>query len=1055
MWLRSLIENHKLTNLLFILVLLMGYLVYLQLPREQDPSINFNWVQITTLLPGASAQDIEKKITDVLEEELEKIQNIKFVSSTSREGVSSILVRFQDISSRLFDKRMVDLRREINNVEDELPEEAESPTIYEITTANAFPTATVVISGPADDENLRRQAIILENELTRTKGVDRVQLTGERDPEIQIRFDVGKIQLLGISPTAVADTIRTFYRDISAGSARVGEDQWLIRIEGTTTDPDELAQLPVLINQGAQSEVRLGEIAEVVWARAKADRLVRFQGRPAVMFAVMKQESTNTLELVEQINHLIEEKKKFSKELGVNYTLIDDQTLITRNALSIMENNALIGLIFVLFVTWFFLGSRISLLVTIGIPFTLAGTFIMLKVFDQTLNTSVLLAIVIALGMLVDDAVVVVESINNKIRSGLKGIHAAWTGLTEVIGPVTASVLTTMAAFLPLMLLPGILGKFMMVIPLVVTTALAVSLIEAYWMLPGHIIAAKVSFARASVIDNLRQRIIHKLKVYYGYTLIKIMRHPKKTISALVLLFAAALSAVESGVIRVDFFAADTIRLFYVNVEMPTSSSLDETMEKMLEVEKHVARNLEDYEVRSVVSYAGQMFTETAPMFGEHLGQIMVSLQPREEGFRSVEQIIEDMRSDVLQVIGPTNTSFLKLAGGPPTSKPISVKVRGKEYRELRQATDALKTFIATDERFRDISDDDSKGRYGLTLKLNNDAINRLDIVPNDVYRTIKMLVDGEIVSYVQHEGEQVALRIKSTSAVENNYHDINELLRLSVPTRSGDNVPLKELVVVQSEQVKGNLRHYNFLRTITLESDIDKQNIDTVAANNLIKDYWETIAKNYPNVSLDFSGELDDIQESIDAIAMLFMLGIGLMYLILSTQFQSYFQPLMVLITVPMAFTGVVLGLFVSGNPLSLFTMYGIVALAGIAVNAAIVLISTANKNLAKGMSLIHAIFYASRRRMLPILITTLTTIAGLFSLAVGLGGHSLIWSPVATAIVWGLFFSTFLTLFVVPALYQMSMYRVANKRNMTLFVAQNQDSQKSEIYNNNEINK
>ncbi|MBU2710944.1 efflux RND transporter permease subunit [Zooshikella harenae] len=1055
MWLRSLIENHKLTNLLFLLILLMGYLVYLQLPREQDPSINFNWVQITTLLPGASAQDIEKKITDVLEEELEKIQNVKFVSSTSREGVSSILVRFQDISQRLFDKRMADLRREINNVEDELPEEAESPTIYEVTTANAFPTATVVISGPADDENLRRQAIILENELIRTKGVDRVQLTGERDPEIQIRFDVEKIQLLGISPTAVADTIRTFYRDISAGSARVGEDQWLIRVEGTTTNPDELAQLPVLTNQGSHSEVRLGDIAEVVWARAKADRLVRFQGRPAVMFAVMKQESTNTLELVERISHLVEDKNKFSKELGVNYTLIDDQTLITRNALSIMENNALIGLAFVLFVTWFFLGSRISLLVTIGIPFTLAGTFIMLKVFDQTLNTSVLLAIVIALGMLVDDAVVVVESINNKIRSGLKGIHAAWTGLTEVIGPVTASVLTTMAAFLPLMLLPGILGKFMMVIPLVVTTALAVSLIEAYWMLPGHIIAAKVSFARVSAIDNFRQHIIHKFKVYYGYALLKVMRHPKKTISALVLLFAAALSAVESGVIRVDFFAADTIRLFYVNVEMPTNSSLDETMDKMLEVEKHVAKNLEDHEVRSVVSYAGQMFTETAPMFGEHLGQIMVSLQPRKEDYRSVEQIIEDMRSDVLQVIGPTNISFLKLAGGPPTSKPVSVKVRGKEYSELRQATDALKAYIAKNNNFRDISDDDSKGRYGLTLKLNNDAINRLDIVPNEVYRTVKMLVDGEIVSYVQHESEQVALRIKSTSAVENNYNDINELLRLSVPTRNGDNVPLKELVNVKTEQVKGNLRHYNFLRTITLESDIDKQKIDTVAANNLIKDYWETIAKKYPNVSLDFSGELDDIQESIDAIAMLFMLGIGLMYLILSTQFQSYFQPLMVLITVPMAFTGVVLGLFVSSNPLSLFTLYGIVALAGIAVNAAIVLISTANKNLAKGMTLIHAIFYASRRRMLPILITTLTTIAGLFSLAVGLGGHSLIWSPVATAIVWGLFFSTFLTLFVVPALYQMSMYRVANKRNMTLFVTQDQDLQQNGISKDKEVRK
>ncbi|WP_163835381.1 efflux RND transporter permease subunit [Spartinivicinus ruber] len=1030
MWLRSLIENHKLTNLLFGLVLLMGYLIYQQLPREQDPSINFNWVQITTLLPGASAKDIEKKVTDILEESLEKVQDIKFVSSTSREGVSSILVRFQDISQRLFDKRMADLRREINNVEDELPEEIERPNIVEITSANAFPTATVVVAGPSDDENLRRQASILENELARIPGVDRVQLTGEKDPEIQIRFDIDKIQLLGISPVTIANSIRNFYSDISAGSARIGKDQWLIRIEGTTTNPDELAKLPILTNEGSLSEIRLGDVATVVRARAKADRLVRFQGRPAVMFAIMKQESTNTLELVERIDQFVQQKNTYAEELGVNISLIDDQTLITRNALNIMQNNALLGLIFVLFVSWVFLGSRISLLVTIGIPFTLAGTFITLNILDQTLNTSVLLAIVIALGMLVDDAVVVVESIYSKLRQGITGIEAAWTGLLEVISPVTASVLTTIAAFLPLMLLPGILGKFMMIIPLVVTTALAISLIEAYWMLPGHILAAKVSFAKPSKVDKYRQRFIHKLKVYYGFALIKIMRHPIKTLTTLVLLFILSLSAVMSGLIRMDFFAADTIRLFYINVEMPTTSSLDETMEKVLEVEKLAYQDLSTEETRSIVSYSGQMFTETAPLFGEHLGQILVSLKPPAEGFRSVEQIIEDMRADVATVVGPTNISFLKLAGGPPTSKPISVKVRGKDYNELRQATDALKTFMANDNRFRDISDDDSQGRYGLTLKLNYDAINQLNIRPDDIYRTVRMLIDGEIVSYVQHEGDQTALRLKSTAAVNNQFHDTEALLRLSVPTPTGNNVPLRELVVINTEQVKGNIRHYNFLRTITLEADIDKLRINTVAANELIKGHWPTIAANYPNVSLDFSGELDDIQESIDAIAMLFLLGIGLMYLILSTQFQSYFQPLMVLITVPMAFVGVVLGLLVSGNPLSLFTMYGIVALAGIAVNAAIVLISTANNNLAKNMSLMHATFYAARRRMLPIIITTLTTIAGLFSLAVGLGGHSLIWSPVATAIVWGLVFSSFLTLFIVPVLYQMSMQRKAKKQ-------------------------
>lgn len=714
-------------------------------------------------------------------------------------------------------------------------------------------------------------------------------------------------------------------------------------------------------------------------------------------------------------------------------TLVDDQTLITRNALDIMQTNAMYGLVFVLFVTWLFLGGRVSILVTIGIPFTLAGTFIVLQMLGQTLNTSVLLAIVIALGMLVDDAVVVVESIYARLRQGMQGIDAAWLGLQDVIRPVTASVLTTMAAFLPLMLLPGILGKFMLVIPLVVTVALAISLIEAYWMLPGHITAAKVNFDNPSNFDKKRQKYISRVKRHYGQYLIKVMRHPKKTMLALVFLLTASVGAIMAGYIRTDFFAADTIRLFYVNVEMPPTSSLQETMDKTLEVERLAHQVLLPNETRSVASYAGQMFTEISPLFGEHLGQVLVSLKPKKGDMRTVEELIEIMRGEVSGVVGPVNISFLKLSGGPPTAKPISVKVRGDDYDELRLATDAIAKFMRADNRYIDITDDDSKGRFGLELKINTDAVNRLGINPDDVKRIVKMLIDGEIVSYVQDEGDRVALRVKSSASVVNEFEHIDQLLQLTIPSAMGTNIPLSDLVHVKTVQVKGNLRHYNFKRTITLEADINKLEIDTITANTLIQDFWATEATNYPNVSLDFSGEFDDIQESIDSIAILFMFGIGLMYLILSTQFQSYFQPLMILLTVPMAFVGVVLGLLVSKNPLSLFTMYGIVALAGIAVNASIVLITTANTNLAQGMNLIHATFYAARRRVLPILITTLTTVAGLFSLALGLGGHSLIWSPVATSIVWGLIFSSFLTLFAIPALYQLVMRRSAHKRRGT----------------------
>jgi multidrug efflux pump subunit AcrB len=1022
MWLRRLIANHVLTNLIFVLVLAVGVVVYLGLPREQDPAVNFNWVQVTTFLPGASAQDVERKVTDILEQAIENIKDIKFVSSTSREAISSILVRFNDVGTEKFSQRIADLRREINNAEGRLPSEAERPDIFEVTTANAFPTAIVVVSGPSDDENLRRQARQLEKDLARIKGVDRVDATGLLEPEIQIQFDLEKIQQLEISPVAIADSIRGFFQDISAGTAQIAQDQWLIRVQGTTADPEELSKIPVLNPQGRRTEIQLGEIAKVVRTRAKASRIVRFDGQPAILFSVMKQESTNTLKLVARIDEFVQNKRQFEQQVGVKFTLVDDQTLITRNALTIMQTNAVYGLIMVMVVTWLFLGSKISLLVTIGIPFTLAGTFICLYLLGQTLNTQVLLAVVIALGMLVDDAVVVVESINHQLQKGVKGIDAAWQGLTEVISPVTASVLTTMAAFLPLMLLPGILGKFMMVIPLVVTLALALSLVEAYWMLPGHIIAANVNFENPSKVEIVRRRCLHKIKIKYGFALIKVLRYPKRAITVLLLLFLLSIGAVASGVIKMDFFASDNIRLFYINVEMPSSSSLEQSIEKVLVVETTASKLLKEQEVRSIVSYAGQMFTETEPLFAQNIGQVLVSLNPREEGMRSVVEIIDDLRAEVIRVVGPVHVSFLKIAGGPPTTKAISVKVRGDDYNELRAATDALSAMLTAhpDAHYIDISDDDSKGRLALTLTLNADAINRSGISPNDIYRSIKMLVDGEIISYVQSEGDRIAIRLKSSASVNNEFDNIDAVLDLSIPTPSGAQVPLSSLVDVRVEQVKGNFRHYDFRRTITLEADIDKTKTDEVAANQALIAYWQTIAKDHPNVSLDFTGVLDDINESISAMGGLFLFGIGIMYLILSTQFQSYFQPAMILFTVPMAFIGVILGLAVSGNPLSLYTLYGIVALAGMAVNASIVLISKANANLESGMSLIHSTFYAARRRMMPIVITTLTTVAGLFSLAMGLGGHSLVWAPVATSIVFGLLFSSLLTLFIVPVLYQ-----------------------------------
>ncbi len=1013
---QRILQNHVLANLLFVLVLVMGTGSYMLMPRAQDPSINFNWININTIWPGASTLDIEQRVTNVIEDAVRKVSDIDFVSGTSKEGVSRLLIRFEEINTRTFERRVTDLRREIENIRDELPETALDPFIVEITTDNALPTATVVVSSVADDENLRRQSALIQQDLEQMKGVNSVLQNGLSDPEIHIVFDPELLEQFGLVPSSLADTIRLYFRNISAGTLDIAQSNWAIRISGSRYDLDYLNNLPIITSQG---EILLKEVATIIQAKEPVTELVRFNRQPSVLFTVTKQEKQNILQLVERVSDYIDSNQPRFKNTGVTVTLVDDQTQVTRDALDTMQINAILGLVMVLITTWIFLGGRIALLTGIAIPFILAGVFWFLGSIGQTLNVTVLLGIVISLGMLVDDAVVVVEAIYYRLQRGVATLQATVQGLQEVISPVTTAVLTTIAAFLPLMLLPGILGKFMFIIPMVVTTALIISLIEAYWILPAHIIAAKVNFRRKSRVHRLREKFHHFLRAIYIHLLIRVFRHPILAMLTLLTLFFSALGAVYYEKIKLDFFASDPLRLFYVNIEMPAGTGLQTTMDKVLQVEQVVTEQIKPEEIRSVVSYAGQVFAETEVLFNEQYGQVLVSLRPKDKTNHSVDDLIHSLQERLDHVPGIAELSFLRLSGGPPVTKAISVKVRGDDLDELISATREIRQFMEKQPIFHDISDTNLPGQDTLNLRINSAAVQRTGIDPGAIGQTLRLLVDGQIITDFRYLGEKIDIRLMA----KNRFNQINEILEFRLPTKEGTLIPLNQLVDASYSNSPATIRHFNYRRNITIEADIHKEMTDEIKANLMIREFWQSIRHRYPNVDLDFSGIIDDIQESLNTIGLFFLLGLGLIYLILGTQFRSYFQPFLIIMTVPMAATGVVLGLLISQYPLSLFSLYGIVALAGISVNAAIVLISTANAKLKSGMSTTNAIIYASRRRVIPIIITSLTTIAGLFSLATGLGGESLLWGPVAASMVWGLVVSTLLTLFYIPLLFRLFM--------------------------------
>jgi multidrug efflux pump subunit AcrB len=767
----------------------------------------------------------------------------------------------------------------------------------------------------------------------------------------------------------------------------------------------------------------LERVATLSRAREKPVQLVRYNGKPAVLLVVSKKAKVSALALLEQLKAYLQRQQNLSRATGVELVLVDDQTPRTRRALRIMENNALLGLALVILTTWIFLGGRLAFFIGIGIPFTLAGTFGVLFLLDQSLNIAVFLGIVIALGMLVDDAVVVMEAIHYRLQQGMASLAAVSAGLAEVATPVVTAVMTTMAAFLPLLLTPGLLGKFMFMIPSVVTVALAISLIEALWMLPAHITyGVSVKNHALSTVQRYRRGTLRWLRINYTQLLLRVLRRPVIALVAVVVLFTMAIGVLGSGLVRTDFFATDPIRLFYVNVEMPPSTSLQETLQLVQILEANIKRQTQPGELRETVGYAGLMFTENGLVSGDQYGQLAVSLHPRRPDLRSVDAMIDSLRDDLLSIPGPVRVFFVRRAAGPPASKPINVKVRGDDFSELRRAVAALEGRLQVMPGVKDISNDDVPGTLQLNLRLDGAAIQRAGLDPLIVVRTIRLLLDGEVVASFQDQGEKVDVRVQAQLPEAN---AINAIVDQPIALPDGGEVALRQLVNLEKGFGAVAIQHYKFRRSITVEADIDKAQTSAVAVNQRIQQEWETLRSHFPNVDLDFSGVFEDIQEGLQALATLFVLGIAVIYLILATQFGSYWQPLMILASVPMAFSGVIFGLLISQHPLSLYTLYGVVALTGIAVNAAIVLIVAANDRLKRGMSVTHATVYAARRRLVPILITTLTTMAGLFSLAVGLGGKSLLWGPVASAIVWGLGFSSVLTLFVIPVLYRLAMGR------------------------------
>jgi len=1008
----SLFRSHRLADLVLLMVLLLGAWSYFTMPRAQYPEVNLNWVAVAVVWPGAAAQDVEREIARPLETAARQVPDINLVAATSRDHVATLLIRFRDIPHGRFEQRLVALDREIRQVTAGFPKEARAPQVIELTSSNFFPTAMVAVSGEAADGRICQRAEAVRTQLENLPGVARVQAYGLRSRELEVMFDPEALVRERISAETLTRAVMDQTRTYPAGMADVSGRRYAIRVEGLGPNPDFLAELPIATADGRQ--VPLSSIAKVRLGVSPTRELVHLNGKPAVLLSVIKSEGANSLALTDTIRDFVRERNALEGEQVL--TLVDDQSQATREAIRVMEKNALFGLAVVLAVTWFFLGHRMALLTSIGVPFALAGMFLFLHLSGQTLNVSVLLGVAIVLGIPLDDAVVVADAIRVRLASGLDRLDAVKGALAEVAQPVTASVFATCLAFAPLLFLPGLMGRFMFVTPLTVMATLLVSLLASLWLLPRHAVSwggcgAECDQGRR----GWRIRMGRTLRRVYGRGLAWAFRHVGVVALAFGTLFLLAGLALGLEWVKPRWFASDPLRIFNLNVQTPPATPLKDALEATEAVERITRDMARPGEINATLSMAGLQFTPRELVLGEHLGQVTVSLAPESAGARNVDTFVADLRQ-ALKAAGKSDVTVQVLSADLPMLSSLSLRLTGAPLERLAAAARDLADTLARTPGFTDIDDDTRFSQPRMTLKLDATVAAPAGLDPFKLAALIRLHFEG-IPAGKETDGADTL-----DVVVRGKPMDDAALQRwLSQPWRlpDGGSVNPGKLFALHMEEAPGELRRVNGERTATVVAGFDQDRLTAAQAVERVEALWRTLSQRHPGVKLAQGGELDDVKASLNDLLALLLLGFILMYALLALQFGRLVLPLVILATAPMALAGVVIGLWISGQPVTLYTLYGGVALSGVAVNASIVLASAGEDRLARGMHPLRAAFHAARRRLLPIIITTLTVIGGLVSLAFGWGGDSLLWGPVASAIVWGLAVATPLTLFVTPLLH------------------------------------
>ncbi len=1022
---RFTLRQQILFNLLFVLLMIGGLMATGDLAVERYADINFGKVQVRTFYPGASPQDVESLVTLELEDALVGLDDVELIQATSVRERSTLLVKFRDGSD--YDALYDELRFRILGALRELPPEVEPPRFDQITSSYWFPVVAINLIGERSNRALTLIAKNLQLPLSRIPGVDEAQIVGEQVRELHVVLDPNRLSHYGVTFDQVAESLQDANRVIPAGDFTDGSGEYVIRVDERFRSREQIVST-VVRRDADGSFVTVGDLITEARLGYRDPHLINsVNGLDAVSIKLLKSLDGNALEIRDQVAAILAERAPLLAAEGVRAVVTQDSTTYIRESVSTLGWNMLVGMVLVGLVLWYFMGPRNAGLVTIGIPFAFLVTMIFMWATGNSLNDITLFSFVLVSGIVVDDAIVVTENIYRHLQEGESLDQAVVDGTAEVMWPVIASTATTISAFLPMLMMTGMVGEFFALIPKAISFALLASLFECLLILPLHY----RDFGPRPRADGpprgagRDEPFLRLMRALAGRVCAFTFRFRWTTLGLVLGAFIASIGVLGVSIagiaplVRIQFFP-DDYNVYYAFIEAPAGTPLTVIDEKVRVMSRLIMDDGPAY-AASASGFAGFVLDENYEEEGaHHYGTVMVALPAQgARGFDDPALWLDALRERLQAAVGDGfEVRMRPESEGPQVGKDVNIQVVGTDGRVVDALADALAAAIAADpvlgQGLVQLDAGRAEPERVFQLDIDERRSQELGLTQGQTAELAAAVLDGRYIGKYRLADEEVDLKLsvdmRSVTTPE-------DALRIPLVEHASGPVYLRDVVQPRTAIESSELNRYRGERSRSISANIGPDApLSPALVVNWVRDYYRDIQADYPGATLIFAGEFDATQRSFNSLIKAFGLVLLLIYLILAAQFRSYLQPVIVISAIMFSIIGVVLGKLVTQSLFTINSFIAVVGVTGIVVNDSLVLVDFINRSYRGGMSRADAIRRGIDVRLRPIVVTTLTTVLGLLPMAVGFPSYSVVWGTMASTFVTGLATATLLTLFVVP---------------------------------------